>query len=50
MTNEQKELLWKTIGMLWSLASMRDNPFAEIAADFAEDLCNTFHSKDEVEE
>lgn len=50
MTNKQKELIFKTIGMLWTLASMKDNPFAEIAADFAEDLCITFDGKDEVEE
>lgn len=49
MTNEQKEMLWKTIGMLWTLASMKDNPFAEIAADFAEDLCITF-SESEVDD
>lgn len=47
MTNEQRELLWKTIGMLWTLSSMKDNPFAEIAADFAEDLCITFSTESE---
>lgn len=42
MNNEQKQTIWKTIGMLWALASMKDNPFAEIAADFAEDLYMAF--------
>lgn len=50
MTDEQRELIWKTVGMLWALASMKNNPFATIAADFAEDLFVTFHGKDEEKE
>lgn len=42
MNNAQKQTVWKVIGMLWTLASMKDNPFAEIAADFAEDLFIAF--------
>lgn len=42
MTNEQKELIWKTIGMLWTIASIQGETFAEIAADFAEDLSIAF--------
>ena len=47
MTDEQKKLIFKTIGMLWALASMKNNPFAEIAADFAEGLCVMMYEAEE---